>query len=387
MKLILYGYYNYKNFGDDLFYDIISNYLIYHKIEYVTLNPSNIQQYNNYIDFVLFGGGEVINDFFMFPLIEYMKKYDYKFFIYGMSIGCINSIKLLDIFNICILRNNFNFVNLSKNILYDNDIVFNIKDKYNIDITNTVKNTIGYYLISDIGKDKFNQIIDFTDKIKLDYHINFVLFHDNNEMIIIKNIIDICNLKNYTILDLENNYNKLKSILSNEKHFCLRFHSHVICYTYNVNFISFPLTNKTIEFNTKYNIEYSYDPLKNLYLLNNQNIKFINIKYNYNNFDLIFNDYKKNIYNYINKSALWIKIKYIYDNFINLLSDNKLINNNIQYYQNIINDQIELCIFNKLDTKYKYGITEKINYIYNNKNILNKDIVRKLFIEIITNII
>jgi hypothetical protein len=160
MKILLYGYYNKHNFGDDLFKFIFEKYLKNKEIEYTVLNPNDLNnsyesEYN--FDAILFGGGEIINDYFIFPIFR-MLKYNNLLHIpiFGASIGVSkNNIKYVDFFDKCIFRNDIPIIN-NTNFFYDNDIIFGIDRyyKHNVNISPVI-NTIGYYLIDDIDDHAF----------------------------------------------------------------------------------------------------------------------------------------------------------------------------------------------------------------------------------------
>ena len=216
------------------------------------------------------------------------------------------------------------------------------------------------------------------------YIINFYIFEQKKDILIINKLINDCNLIDnmYNIININDPLELINNISQNEKHLCMRYHSHIICYLYKYQFISFPLTNKTIEFNMNNNIYYSFNLNDVINLIDNQNIIFKNI---YFNFDILNNFFLLNKINTNKILSLWSIIYEIYHNFMIIYNHkNELSNDNIINYIKYISDQIELNIIGILNTKFRAGINEKVeNLLLNNKYI---DIENK-FITIITNLI
>jgi hypothetical protein len=73
ISIILYGYYNSNNFGDILFKYIFSDWLNKKKSNNLTFtieNPDTIENSLFTSTHILIGGGEIVNEYFMFPLIK-----------------------------------------------------------------------------------------------------------------------------------------------------------------------------------------------------------------------------------------------------------------------------------------------------------------------------
>jgi hypothetical protein len=394
--ILLYGYYKYNNFGDELFKYIFETYFKSKNIKYITKNPDDLEL--NYktieiVDCILLGGGEIINDYFMIPLFTYINYNKLSYIpIYGVSIGYnINDhIHYLDFFDKCIFRNTINMID-NKDYYYSCDIVFSLPNIINnIELNNItiVPYTIGYYLINNIDENKYKIIIEFTNKIKYKYKIRFILFHIDHDIIIVNKIIKDCKLYNYEIISTTDKIKIIQEINKNKKHLCLRYHSHILCYSYKLPFISFPLTSKTEEFDKYYNIKYSFDVNDMILALDNSSIVFQNINFSYDILDsLIIKNNKENI---INKQlTLWSLLTEIYFNFINILKIKFIKDENIDEYVNYISDQIELNILNNINTIYRYGIMEKIKNLlieYKNLECLCYHDIRSKFIKIISDI-
>ena len=386
MKILLYGYYNKYNFGDDLFEFILKKYLDSKNISYIISNSSNLNEIyktNLNIDMIMFGGGEIINDYFMIPIFKYIKYNNlYNIPIYGTSIGYDNESNNMYItfFDKCIFRNKLNIIDNIK-YFFDNDLIFGLKRYYNPILKNPIKNTIGYYLIDKINDNIVNLLIDFTNNIKDMYIINFVVFDKTTDIIIINNIIKKCNLINYNIIIKNDILEIINEMIINDKHLCIRFHSHVICYLYKLQFISFSLTSKVNNFNNMYNIKNSLILEDIIDLLDNQNIIFKDINFNFSVLDSFFDS---ELITSDKSISIWNIYCHIYDNFLIVLKNKNNINN-INEKITYISDQIELNILLKINTVYKYGIEEKLKKLILDNDIDNYNLQIQ-FIRIMTNL-
>lgn len=265
-KILLYGYYGYKNFGDDLFEETFK--LLLKKIdanyEIIVAHKTNLT-HTPKVDCIFLGGGEIIAYFFMYKLFKYIDKHRlYHVPIYGSSIGFNPSIhgpiEFCDFFDKCIFRNRLENLIDNKNYFYDNDIIL-----YN-DYTEIIKNliitpkTIGMYLIDIIKDEELSEIIKFVEYlITKEYILKFILFDCKKDMRIVSKITEKMSVnKNfkYTIINTIDVNTKIKEIYQCEKHFCMRFHAHVLCYQLKKEIISFPLPPKTKSFVENYNIAY-----------------------------------------------------------------------------------------------------------------------------------
>jgi hypothetical protein len=193
----------------------------------------------------------------------------------------------------------------------------------------------------------------FSSKFK----IRFIIFDTCEDIHIINKLIEDCQLThNYEIISKDNCLDIINEIVKNEKHLCLRFHAHVICYLYKLQFISFPLTNKTKQFNKDNNIRYSFEHNEMLNLITNQSIEFKDLTFNYE----ILNNFFKDKEFKTKLLTTWTIYNEIYTNFINIFNNkNKITSNNIYY----ITDQIEFNILGYLNSPFRYGINEKIKLL------------------------
>lgn len=387
MVVLLYGYYTKTNLGDDLFELIFTKYFENKNKTIVTMNPHDLNvsyKSNLNIDFILFGGGEIINSYFLFPIFKYMKYHNnYNILIHGISIGYQRkSNKLVDFFDKCIFRNNIEIVDNDR-YFFSNDIVFNIKDYLSYEV-NCVPHTIGYYLIDTIPVEIYDMIKNVTNNIKDNYRINFILFDKSKDCEIVSKLISDCKLINFSIVIRSNSIELVKELLKNEKHLCMRFHAHVLCYLYKVNFISIPLTPKAKEFNRLYEIPWSNTSEDILELLESQNIVFKDVNFNMDLMDnIIFSDSEITPVN--KKESTWKIYLDIYEVLVKIIQNKHTItdiDNRIKY----LCDMIELNILGSLDTKYRYGLVEKISNLIDKHTIANFNLQVK-FSSVITDIV
>lgn len=401
MTILLYGYYNQGNFGDELFDLFFSTYFEKQLKPYIKLNPSELgQKYKQMekVNSIFLGGGEIINDYFMTPLFQYIIYHKlYTVPIYGASIGYSNTlpIKYLNFFDKCIFRNNLQIIN-NQNYFFDNDIIFGLNHIINIkELADSIliePNTIGFYMIDKIAvADKMN-IIEFIQQIKPLYKIRFVVFDKKFDPEIINQIIIDTKLLStqYEIIIPTDTIDTIKWILRSEKHFCMRFHAHIICYMFKRQFISYPLTHKTIEFNITHNIKFNKNPKELIELLNkSDNIIFDELIFNINYLDQIIDKTNTNTQIIDKRNTLWFIITEIYIGFIdfvNLIITNSINSNMINSIINNIADQIELNILDNIDTSYRFGIIEKINNIIIKKKNDKTYNTKSNFIKIITDL-
>lgn len=351
-NVMLYGYYKKNNFGDDLFNFIIKKWLLtYDTIVLHEVSPSDIHNFDKVVDYILFGGGEIINEYFMFPIIDYIKTNNINPYIYGISIGFTDeSINLLDIFNNVILRNPHN------NIPYTNDLIFELPNYIKINDIHMNDDIFGYYLIDLIPSDVYNIIVSFTNIIKSRFTIKFVLFHPTRDLPIAMKIINDCDLTNYIIVNDTCIENKAREILSNKYNLCMRFHAHVICYIYNRHILSLPCTNKTLKFNKTYNISYSFELNEIIKSITKPTYTWQHYTFNWSLTKEWFKEPTNNSNNIL--YSTWAVYKEIYNCL--LISKKK----NIEY----IADQIEYNILGKINTKNRYGIIQRLE----NLNVYNQ---------------
>ena len=89
-KIIITGYYNKKNKGDDIFYDIAFETLAKNKNYEVLVVPSNMlhiyMSQMKTVDSIILFGGETLNDYFLKPLAK-IKEANQGIKLYAIGVG------------------------------------------------------------------------------------------------------------------------------------------------------------------------------------------------------------------------------------------------------------------------------------------------------------
>lgn len=371
-NILLVGYYGsaYSNFGDMCFEHIFSMYL---RKKYDSPNVFVLQN-NDYtnippVDIILLGGGEIINPFFMIPLFSYIEKNQmWCVKIVGASIGYdpLYNHRLLDFMDACIFRNSVSVID-HKSYFLDTDVVFDI-DSYipvSKDSTIVVKNTIGVYVIDELNEEDISQI-RFWMKNHIRSTYRFIVFDLKKDIPTINKIVSGLEI-DYEIVIKNTVSDIIREMLSCEKHLCMRFHSHVICEKFGLDYVSFPCTTKVRLFNQMFGVPFSKkaDDLERLFSTSHVNsTPSTSTSFNWLRLQSLLNTN-----NSIDKrKCMWYLITHIYNAYKNRQT-------NIQ----IVADMIEYNFLGSVDTKYRYGIVEKL---------LNRESIDSIrFCKIITDII
>jgi len=300
---LIYGYYSMFNCGDDAFKIAFNNYLkIKNKDKkYIInfLNPYNINNYyNNIYDEIIVGGGDVINSYFMDPIIKFNKNNDINMIAISIGIPYLDNLHYLNIFKKVYLRNSNDYLDIINNKY--NDVIFDIS-KFNyipdicfgLDIINEPINiiinkdkiNIGIFLCRTFYNLKYeneynnlilqislllNQILNINNNIYI-YLIPFNINNNNNKEndCIINNHLKILNINNDRIINVEyklfnkNLYVEQINTIISQLNFgiCSRFHSHIFCINNNIPFLSLSCTRKVFELLNELNLFDIYCPL------------------------------------------------------------------------------------------------------------------------------
>jgi len=436
MNIIFLGYYSHGNYGDDLF-EVIFKKLFGLNNTLTFYDPNNLTSLSESTDIIICGGGDIINDFFMKQIcklkIQYETKYKKRIPTYALSIGITykksiyaNKPHYLDIFDYFIVRNKIDAEMLITRygleyVKYIPDIVHGLNKYKSKKVLQNIFNynsqpTIGIFLtntISNEGKNKtydkeVKQFAELIEKIPQKYQIHLVPFNTGknkyeNDNILNNNIYKLLtnetklrvHVKLYSLKDLINTFRSNTYTLG----ICMRYHSHILCQTYNIPFISLSMTNKTFEYMRDFGIDeyyYSYDshiinipellilldklsndktffskqiqsknldlnlftePINKIIKRNSGPEYFDSVKFNifFNNlindlFKILFKDV-----NYTEITNVFIKTYCLNDvyNFLKIDLPNK------QKKIEIIN-LIMFEIFGTFDTEYNFGLSEKI---------------------------
>ena len=289
-NIVLTGYYNKKNTGDDLFFNMAIKLFNLNKNYSIKIIPIEIiKKYTTTLaeksDIVILFGGEVLNNYFLDPLMK-IKELNQKIKLYamGVSIGQdINEIKyMLLSFQYIICRNSHDYNEL-KNILpilkveYIQDIVFlhDIRGYHNMTPTNTIGFFLSqpkYYSLSKNEKTQYiyNIINLIKNMIKNGYSI--YLFNmcyneieSESDLVLNNYIYQLFSLHEQQKIKIIMNETFDRDILNIKYAICERFHAHILCLIYNIPFVSLANTNK---------VKYLLTDLNILNLLQNNIINF-----------------------------------------------------------------------------------------------------------------
>lgn len=230
IDIIIIGYYNHYNLGDDqymLSFINLFKFIKYNSIKFVDCDKIFNTEIKD-IDIIILGGGDVLNNYFINNINIKFKNKPNKLF--AVSVGLpytyiLTNTGKLNIFDHIFIRSKQDiglFSKYYKNISYIPDISYNLScDKYNNALcnTNNVNNTlcglreikatkkiIGFALSRHIYHNQYieeynNCILNLYHFIKnliiLDYHIIFIPFNTNsmstieNDILIYNDIITI----------------------------------------------------------------------------------------------------------------------------------------------------------------------------------------------------
>jgi len=289
IHLLITGYYNKNNLGDDLFLEIAQ--ILFRKyadkpynIRFIGTdsillnNKEYMTELINWCDKVILFGGEVLNNYFLNKLIKFknLALFDYNknIYFYAFGVSCnadYNEISnKLDIFENIIYRNNKDYEQfLNKwSDKYSSvlpDIVFlkrRLIDK------NKTKKTIGFFLSQTVIANTDDALPYINSLVKvvrfwLDNEFNIIFFTMCNSINSKENDLIINNLVIESLTKLERNqvnfFDKPEIIIScmNNIDFaiCWRFHAHILCITYEVPFISISNTPKVLNLLKDNNLE------------------------------------------------------------------------------------------------------------------------------------
>jgi polysaccharide pyruvyl transferase WcaK-like protein/predicted GH43/DUF377 family glycosyl hydrolase len=278
---LIYGYYSMFNAGDDAFKIAFNNLIKGDDKEIYYANPSTLKNYFDIIfDKIIVGGGDVVNSYFIDPLINFNKN---NLDLTAISIGIpfLENIHYLNLFKEVYLRNRRDYndiinnkyeIDKNINFYYIPDICFCLDIvKKDIDISfNKNKINVGMFLCRPFYKKDYekeycnivnniviliNNLLNINKDIII-YLIPFNINNNNNKEndCILNNQLKslICNDRviniEYKFFDKDFYVNQINNLISNlDFGICSRFHSHIFCFNNNIPFISLSCTRKVYE--------------------------------------------------------------------------------------------------------------------------------------------
>lgn len=409
MNLLITGYYNKNNLGDDFFLEIAQ--ILFRKYADKPYNLRFIgtdsilftsQEYMNelinWCDKVILFGGEVLNNYFLNKLIKLknMALFDFNknIYFYAFGVSCnadYNEISnKLDIFEYIIYRNNRDYeyfikkwTNIYSNVLPD--IVFL---KRRILDNKSTKKTIGFFLSQTVignATDPTPYINSIAKIVRfwLDKQFKIILFTMCNSVSAKENDLIINNLVYESLTNFEKNqvhfYDKPDIIISSmnsiDYAICWRFHAHILCITYEIPFISISNTPKVLNLLKDNDLEDLIYHNKNVingckWIINEQSIVKKKLSQIYSNLYNKVQEYKKWPIFLLKKRNLprfYIDLNTYFDkiyNYIYLKFLLKCERDNHDYNATLI----LYIITGKLKTPYHWGLCEK----FKNDNDIHK---------------
>jgi polysaccharide pyruvyl transferase WcaK-like protein len=297
MNIVILGYYSHGNYGDDLFEVIFKKLYSEHNLSFY--DPNKLSSIPESTDIIICGGGDIINDWFMEQIsklkIRAEQKANRRIPTYAISIGVtfkksIPSDKpyYLDIFDYWIVRNKIDVTILKtrypeENIIYVPDVVHLLSTYKPKKISNFINNwfsmgsgslkpIVGIFLtntISNSGTNKnydneISKFAELIESIPQIYNIHLVPFNvginkNENDSILNEKIYKKLNsqqkfrvsIKNFNLKELVGTFRSSVYTYG----ICMRYHSHILCQTYSIPFISVSMTNKTFEYMRDFGIQ------------------------------------------------------------------------------------------------------------------------------------
>jgi polysaccharide pyruvyl transferase WcaK-like protein len=356
INILIFGYYDRQNFGDDIFEYVFKTYIFNDSDKYnvVFKNIDNLDidtnDYKN-IDKVIIGGGDIINEyFFNDDRINKFRKYflaentkQVPIYFVGIGLTYESMINVLDIGDFFYMRNNIDY-KLACNRFDNNfcktipDLAFFLNQEVPFIKSNKNKNDIqkigicipSTWLYANVNDDFFNEICNFIQILSKSYKIYLIPFDtsmkiDNSDILLnnkIENQIGSCNGNVFYIkpaLNIDNTYQSfsITDMINYFKHLDViigsRYHSIILSIITKTPFICIYSTPKL--FNLMSEIKLIEPDLENL---------FIKI-------ELDINDKPTKI----NPSSIINTLKYVILNYNNIITKINTINND--YYTNLLN--------------------------------------------------
>ena len=292
MTILILGYYDRLNKNDNFYHFLFNKLFKNYTIKYE--NPYLITEIPFNVNYLVCGGGELINDYFLAHINRLKQKYETMFnkklIIYGISIESVyknnlSNFNYIKIFDYIITRSQEDYT-IIKNILGSTYV------KYLPDIVHTIRNydkefdksfrlplkkkIIAIFLLNDdkvlsLYDTYINNMCSVIKLLSCKYIFHLITYNSTSRYLIddtmqlyndiynklpsdIKNKVYI---KNYTLSKLINGFrNNLYRY-----GICMRYHSHILCYLYYIPFVSLPLNENVINYMKEKNLEKFIEPL------------------------------------------------------------------------------------------------------------------------------
>lgn len=332
-KVVVLGYFNEFNVGDDCYQFILEHF---NNDNISFYNPYKISSIPNDTSIILVSGGDLFNMYFINKIKSIISTSQLSCPVYALSVGIpytsIISYDLLSFFNKIYLRNKTDvdfLLNLGlQNVYHVPDMAFllphfinksnYIAPKYDFNFNKSIGLFIPRTIYSADNEELYfsfitqiSNLISLLCKDHIIFLIPFDYNHNNNKEndIIINKHIKTIFFNNDNVIDFSpfidyDNY--IQQLFSFVKllHFgiCMRFHSHVFCLMNNVPFVSLSVTRKSYLFMEENNLlKYHVKSKSNsLFIPFTFDINMVcDIIKNHNPLDFLFRLSKKQILHYL----------------------------------------------------------------------------------------
>lgn len=278
MKILVCGFYNHKNLGDDFYQLCFREILCGNQIEFSELSILNTLDLSSY-DALVIGGGDLMNDFYGIKYEEVLKNYNgYKIAVsVGFSFEECTKREYISYFDDIILRSKKDIPAVTKilgsvNTHFMPDLVFDLplrKFEKNTDGKNIGLFLVGYLVDSPSFMFPLMMFVNFC--ITNGYRVFLIPMHsesDNpsNDLRINEIIFKTFSHTGMVVNLPEQNIEIFEDVFSKIDYgFCIRFHGHIFCTKYGIPFLSVPITRKAeiyiseIPENTRYDVSVNFD--------------------------------------------------------------------------------------------------------------------------------
>lgn len=269
MKILIVGYYNHNNLGDDMFQDAFKKLLPLCQLTFIDIDNIKEVKLDSY-DRIICGGGDIVNDYFL-ENIKYIHE-NFKKPIYACSLGIpyreLIQKNYLQYYDHVFVRNTSYLLDIqqvmgSQYTHYLPDIVmynFPVNDK---SINLKSRKMVGVFLASSLTP-VINDLVDIFEHIlkNSEYKLHFVCFDtsdDAHDDKINRKIASKLHHYKHRIITDNTRYTpeEMYNLISSFK-FCIcnRFHSHILSTLAAIPFIGIHYANKSLLYLLENNYPY-----------------------------------------------------------------------------------------------------------------------------------
>lgn len=372
-KIVVCGYYNKKNLGDELYKVSMAEFFNGYNLEFY--GPSDIV--NTDSEAIIFGGGDVINNYFKDLWKNNIKKCSTMKIALSIGIPYPSLIAEghLDNFDHVFCRNKEDLTLIQKRIgseftHYLPDLAFILTPEK---VVRKSMGRIGVFPIPNISKDEYSELKCILKNTEYEVHVYRFDTSDsvNDDINIMEKIKK--DFPNSILHKEELNFESLKSeLLKLNLAVCFRFHSNVFCTMFGVPFISLSNNRKVKLFLKDNNLDkenYCSEKLlnigrKNKYLLQTEQVK-----------NIIFFKRERHL-------KKGISLDLIYSQAESLLKTRYKLGPNESLTgeaANVLSQMISLKITNNPQSKYNYGTIENLRSGNHNLKDMIKWIIEDFF--------